>query len=421
MKNTELQLTYSLEETIKRIGDYSHILSEKQQFNRVNGFDYSKNKGGLISEEEINEQKWLDGVQTVLDYAGIIPVVGDALDVINAIISFIRASFEGKWVPHATNGLLSLIAVIPVVGSAIAIPLKSVFKMMPVGALSKIMETIQKGGDAVTSTLKNYKDIFDPVINVINKSTKYIKSGFDILRGLIRAIAIIPFTKIDDVLSKEGIKLLNRLEKFILGLGKKTATKSGAKSVTSKLIKQIPSNKLTKQGRILLPAGSRFLKKNRQRAFYATQDMFKNDLTKQIKTGTLKLDGELTSILSQASKNIGIESSVKNLGSNKQLQREFSNLVMVNKPTYFDTFLKSSSFKQRTERFLRTVDPSVVMDTRGFFSYLKKSGASYITASTLKDYKSDEEYSREKDIEILDKKKSNYKPTHDMVGKKRKM
>jgi hypothetical protein len=420
MKNTELQLTYSLEETIKRIGDYSHILSEKQQFNRVNGFDYSKNKGGLISEEEINEQKWLDGVQTVLDYAGIIPVVGDALDVINAIISFIRASFEGKWVPHATNGLLSLIAVIPVVGSAIAIPLKSVFKMMPVGALSKIMETIQKGGDAVTSTLKNYKDIFDPVINVINKSTKYIKSGFDILRGLIRAIAIIPFTKIDDVLSKEGIKLLNRLEKFILGLGKKTSTKSGAKSVASKLIKQIPSNKLTKQGRILLPAGSRLFKKNRQRAFYATQDMFKNHLVKEMTNGPLSKNLNLNSILYEASKNLNIKG--KNvLSTNKELQREFANLVMVNGHKSFDDFLKGSSFKQRTERFLRTVDPSVVKDTRGFFSYLKKSGASFITATTLKDYKSDEEYSRDKDIEILDKKKSKYKPTHDMVGKKRKM
>jgi hypothetical protein len=94
---------------------------------------------------------------------------------------------------------------------------------------------------------------------------------------------------------------------------------------------------------------------------------------------------------------------------------------MVNGHKSFDDFLKGSSFKQRTERFLRTVDPSVVMDTRGFFSYLKKSGASFITATKLKDYKSDEEYSRDKDIEILDKKKSKYKPTHDMVGKKRKM
>lgn len=416
MKNTELQLTYSLEETIKRIEDYSIILSEKQEFNRVNGFDYSKNKGGLLSEEEINEQKWLDNVQTIFDYAGIVPVIGDAIDVINAIISFSRASYEGKWTPHATNGLLSLIAVIPVVGSAIAIPLKVAFKALPTTAITKVVKEISKGGDAasIINNNKKFKSIFEGVSKFVSKNTDKVKKGFDILRGVMRAIAMVPFTKIDNILSKKAIKLLDSLESFILGIGKKSTK-------YTKLFKEVPSKMLTGQGRIMLPAGGRFGKKNGQRVFYATQDMFKNDLTKQIKNGTLKLDDELTGMLKQSSQKLGIEPSIKNLGSNKELQREFSNLVMVNKPTYLDSFIKSPSFKQRTERFLRTVDPSIVKDTRGFFSYIKKSGASFITATTLKDYKSDEEYSRDKDVERLDKKKSKYKPTHGMVGKKRKM
>ena len=361
-KNTELQLTYSLEETIQKIGDYSHLLAERKEFNRINGFDHSKNDGGLLNEEKINEQEWLDNVQTFFDYAGIIPVVGDAIDVINAIISFSRASFEGKWVPHATNGLLSVIAIIPVVGSALAIPLKAVFKLLPVAALTKIMKSIEKGNDAaklVTDSPKLIK-IFEPVLKVIRKYKEAIAKGFTILKDIIKNSAVIPFTKVDNVIAKKIVQLLKYIEDFILGIARK--------STKGNLFKQIPFDKLTKQGRIKLPNGSRILRNNRKRAFYATQDMFKDDLVKQITKGSLKLTPELSTMLAQSARRVGSESGVKALGSNKKLQREFSNVVMAN-TNYLETFLKNPSFKMRTERFLRTVDPSVVKDTRGFFSY----------------------------------------------------
>lgn len=66
------------------------------------------------------EIPWLDTLQTVLDFAGLIPVIGDALDVINAVIYF--------WRDKYFEGFLSLIAIIPVVGSVISLGVKGAIK-----------------------------------------------------------------------------------------------------------------------------------------------------------------------------------------------------------------------------------------------------------------------------------------------------
>jgi hypothetical protein len=66
------------------------------------------------------EIPWLDTLQTVLDFAGLIPIIGDALDIINAIIYFWREKYF--------EGFLSLIAIIPVVGSVISLGVKGAFK-----------------------------------------------------------------------------------------------------------------------------------------------------------------------------------------------------------------------------------------------------------------------------------------------------
>ena len=66
------------------------------------------------------EIPWLDTLQTVLDFAGLIPVIGDALDLINAVIYF--------WRDKYFEGFLSLIAIIPVVGSIISLGVKGAIK-----------------------------------------------------------------------------------------------------------------------------------------------------------------------------------------------------------------------------------------------------------------------------------------------------
>lgn len=71
-----------------------------------------------VPDEESNS--WVDWLQTALDWLGLIPVYGDIIDAINAIIYFAR----GKYI----DGALSCLAIIPVVGSVLSISLKTGLK-----------------------------------------------------------------------------------------------------------------------------------------------------------------------------------------------------------------------------------------------------------------------------------------------------
>ena len=66
------------------------------------------------------EESWVDYLQLALDVVGVVPGFGDIADIINAAISFGRGNY--------LEGFLSVIGAIPVVGSAIAIPLKAALK-----------------------------------------------------------------------------------------------------------------------------------------------------------------------------------------------------------------------------------------------------------------------------------------------------
>ncbi len=84
-------------------------------------------------EKEPAEQrsKVLDVIQTALDWLGLIPGIGDILDAVNGALSFIRASLaETSELRNEFlfDGFLSLIAIIPIVGSAIKLSMKPVMK-----------------------------------------------------------------------------------------------------------------------------------------------------------------------------------------------------------------------------------------------------------------------------------------------------
>tara|TARA_Y100000389_G_C17446196_1_gene511768 strand:- start:1069 stop:2424 length:1356 start_codon:yes stop_codon:yes gene_type:complete len=119
------------------------IITEQDRINESSR-KVNTNVKKLLEEKNNNilneDNSWVDNLQTILDYIGIIPVIGDIIDVINAIIYFIR----GKWF----DGILAIIAVIPVVGSAISLPLKAIFKVLgPVLVKfgSKLSKLISKG------------------------------------------------------------------------------------------------------------------------------------------------------------------------------------------------------------------------------------------------------------------------------------
>ena len=126
----------------KEIKELKTLLEENQRQLNLLTFDYKENSGDNTNKTQINEQKWLDNVQTVFDWAGLVPVYGDAIDIINALISFTRASVQGKFMPHGLNGIISVIAIIPVVGSVIAIPFKMIFKFIPVASATKIIKEL---------------------------------------------------------------------------------------------------------------------------------------------------------------------------------------------------------------------------------------------------------------------------------------
>ena len=80
----------------------------------------------------------LDQIQTAIDWLGWIPGFGDILDAINAIGYFAR----GK----TLDGVLSLMAVIPIVGSAASKAVKGAIKTFP-GDLKLLMKQAAKSGD----------------------------------------------------------------------------------------------------------------------------------------------------------------------------------------------------------------------------------------------------------------------------------
>jgi len=94
-----------------------------------------------------------DKVHTVLDYAGFIPGIGDIADLINAAWYL----YDGKYI----DSLLSAIAIIPVIGSAIAVPLKVGFKTIGKG-YTKLL------GKGVTDSTALWTKMIDG--GVINKN-----------------------------------------------------------------------------------------------------------------------------------------------------------------------------------------------------------------------------------------------------------
>ena len=84
-----------------------------------------KEKEEAAAREYTKYEAIADKVHLVLDFAGFIPGIGDIADLINSAWYL----YDGKYI----DSLLSAIAIIPVIGSAIAVPLKAGFKTIGKG------------------------------------------------------------------------------------------------------------------------------------------------------------------------------------------------------------------------------------------------------------------------------------------------
>ena len=370
----------------KKMIEIKTLLSENQRQRNLLIFNYEQNSGDTTEKNQLNEQKWLDNVQTVFDWAGLVPVFGDAIDVINALISFTRAGSQGKFMPHGLNGLISVIAIIPVVGSAIAIPFKAIFKLVPVASTTKIIKELYKGTGEGAATLleKAVKSnpkasgAFNKFKDLLVKNLDKVLKGTEILKKVFRGLAIIPLTKLDDKLAAAGIALIIKLEKFFIKLSKsggKATAKTASKLSLS--IAEVPTRMLTKRGR-LAAKGFAFGTSGGKRMFYASQDMFSNYLSKEGRNVMTKESS--SAVLNQTIKNLNngkglsgetIEQFMKRNGD--KFNREFTNLTILNNPKIFQDFLNTSTATQRFKSFIKTItDPTVVRDATGAWGALRK-------------------------------------------------
>jgi len=148
------------------------------------------------------EASWLDKLQTVLDWLGFYPVYGDFIDAVNAVIYFIR----GKWF----DGILSLLAVIPLIGSALKASVKSIYKGVGIAKLTRKVQKAWKGKDSTA--------IFKELISsgaIHSGNFHLLGDGIDKLNDMIKSgnafTKTIPGIKNSDAVLKQ----LDDLETFM--------------------------------------------------------------------------------------------------------------------------------------------------------------------------------------------------------------
>ena len=131
-----------------------------------------------------DSEEWevIDYVQLAMDFLGFIPVIGDVIDIINALIYFYREKY--------VDGFLSLIAVIPVAGSFIKLGLKGTIKATGAARaassirkalagntadLTKLLQTAESTGKLDKLQMKQIADFGDSAAQMLNSSKKTLK------------------------------------------------------------------------------------------------------------------------------------------------------------------------------------------------------------------------------------------------------
>ncbi len=95
--------------------------------------------------------KFLDVIQFIVDFVGLIPGIGDVIDLVNAILYLLR----GRW----ADALLSFIAFIPIVGSVIAIISRETRRLVKANKLLKMARKVYKTGKKMKGVVNTMSDI----------------------------------------------------------------------------------------------------------------------------------------------------------------------------------------------------------------------------------------------------------------------
>jgi hypothetical protein len=148
---------------------------------------------GVIKDAKIDSA--LDTLQTALDIVGFIPGLGEVADGLNVAIALCRGDIIGA--------ALSAIGLVPVVGSAIAVPLKSLLRAAG-------------NADAIRDALKALAAIFGGLDKVVDGLKAVMKAVADLIRGIPDQLASLADNKLlQKALGAEGVGALTAM---VIGL-----------------------------------------------------------------------------------------------------------------------------------------------------------------------------------------------------------
>ncbi|OXA96092.1 GIY-YIG nuclease family protein [Flavobacterium hercynium] len=128
----------------------------------LNEFDAEKNGG-----KPTNWDAYLDATQSALDIIGLIPVVGEAADIISGTISLARGNYG--------DAALSFASAIPIVGSAVGgikIVKKATKVLDKIADNKGVYDLVVKNGDDIQGYVGQSKDVFKRITNHFNKNLK---------------------------------------------------------------------------------------------------------------------------------------------------------------------------------------------------------------------------------------------------------
>lgn len=237
-----------------------------------------------IEPKTDSDEALIDKIQYWLDFAGFVPFIGDAIDLINGLIYVIRGRY---W-----DAVLSGIALIPGVGSAVAVPMrvatKAAKKTLGSGAIkilaaggprfqkwlvkliksgkvdANILEQVAKSGDDVAKMIQDASGKLSKVPGT-SKISKYTDEYIKLMKGRLDDIGkaakaskkTATATKLDKAvdmlgkLAKRKVPLsgtLRRLtnfavsKKLVRGVTSPSVLNGMRKGVQSKFITQISKN-----------------------------------------------------------------------------------------------------------------------------------------------------------------------------------
>ena len=171
----------------------------------------------LIAEAKTCSEEMLDSLQTVLDWVGFLPIIGDAFDVVNGIIYILR----GKYV----DGLISLAsAALSLAADALLKPLRGAVKK----GISEIFEII----------MKKLPDMPSAVGKLLKGLIKAV-DGLWFVGRKIKDAVIRAATAVIDFILKHATKAIqsirNKLKKEVAEAATEAATK-GVKEATEDVI-----------------------------------------------------------------------------------------------------------------------------------------------------------------------------------------